>query len=65
MILDQLTKHRIERSEVQSAKSSHKQFKKFNRAYFNELRHKLAAQILNSNTPNWGNLKVTVTTNGI
>lgn len=64
-MINELTKSRLEREERNQAKSANKQFKKINPAYFHELRYKMAAQIMNSNTPNWGNLFVNVTKGGI
>lgn len=51
--------------ELKAAKSSYKQFKKSSPAYAESLRTQMASQIVNSRTPNWGSVKVTVTKHGI
>ena len=52
-----------ERVLLKVAKSTYKRIKSSTR--FNETRDKVLKQIIESNSPNWGSIKLTVTPRGI
>lgn len=54
-----------QREEIAKAKSSVKQLKKKNRVHYMSMRDDIIRSVLNAKTPSWGNLRLTVTKNGI